>query len=169
MSRAFVKEDDFEAVVDLPERPRSPYPNYITPRGLHTLQARCQMLAEQQRELPASDDLASQHRRRQLEREWLTLSTSVQSAIVIDPAAQPHTDIRFGASVELLDEQDKVHRFILVGEEEVCVPQGQISWVSPLGKSLIGKQVGDIVSWERPLGNVELEILSFHYPTSGNS
>lgn len=169
MSRAFVKEDDFEAVEELPERPRSPYPNYITPRGLQNLQTRCRTLAEQHRALAASDDLASLNRRRQLERELHDLRTSLQSAIVIDPAGQVHDDIRFGATVELLDEQGRIHHFTLVGEEEICVAQGLISWVSPLGKSLIGKQAGDIVVWERPLGNAALEILSFRYPLGGNS
>jgi transcription elongation GreA/GreB family factor len=53
-----------------------------------------------------------------------------------------------------------VHPFTIVGEDEADVAQGKISWVSPLAKALLNARVGDVVTWRRPVGDKELQILS---------
>ncbi|MGQ0658723.1 MAG: GreA/GreB family elongation factor [Chromatiales bacterium] len=168
MSRAFVKEPDgAEAGEDLPERPHSPHPQYVTPRGLHLLNAELQQLRGRRTDLLAlGEDMTAMTQLRQVERDLRYIEHCVQNAIVVDPARQSHADVRFGASVDLLDEDGKTHRFAIVGEHEACVPDGLISWVSPLARSLIGRCVGDVVIWERPAGNVELEITDIAYPDS---
>jgi transcription elongation factor GreA len=50
--------------------------------------------------------------------------------------------------------------YYLVTSEEADAPQGKISTGSPIGKSLLGKEVGDIVKMQAPGGLKELEILS---------
>lgn len=165
MSRAFVKEPDGEqAEHDLPERPQSDLPNYITPAGLAMLREKWSALqAEQQLLKEEAEALASRNRQKMLEQELRYLDQRIAAAIVIDPAAQPHDAIRFGATVELLDENDKTWTFTLVGEDEDDPANNRISWASPLAKALMGKQVDDVAIWERPAGQLELEITAFHY------
>jgi len=168
MSRAFVKElDGDQPGEDLPERPQSPHPQYVTPHGLCLLNAELQQLRARRTELLAlGEDMAAATQLRQVERDLRYIEHCVQNAIVVDAARQPHADVRFGASVALLDEDANTHRFAIVGEHEACASKGQISWVSPLARSLIGRRVGDVVVWERPAGNIELEITEVSYPDS---
>lgn len=165
MSRAFVKEPDGEqAEYDLPERPQSALPNYITPAGLEALRAHWSALqAEQEQLKKATEALASRNRQKMLEQEFKYLDQRIQAAIVINPAEQRTDAIRFGATVELLDENDKTWRFTIVGEDEADPANNRISWASPLATQLIGKQVDDVVIWERPAGKLELEITDFFY------
>lgn len=165
MSRAFVKEPEGDqADEDLPHRPPSPHPNYVTPRGFQQLQARLQGLIEEREQLARdTGDLATKTRRKQIERDLRYVEGCLHTAIVVDAKQQSRNDIRFGAVVEVLDPDNKTHEFIIVGEDEACAPKGLISWVSPLARALLGKQAGDAIVWERPAGNVELEIVSFRY------
>jgi transcription elongation GreA/GreB family factor len=50
-----------------------------------------------------------------------------------------------------------------VGEDEADAAAGKISWVSPLARTLMGASVGDTVTWKRPAGDLELEIVSIRY------
>ncbi len=54
--------------------------------------------------------------------------------------------------------------FAIVGEDEADAAAGKVSWVSPLARALLGSSVGDIVTWRRPTGDVELEIVAIDYP-----
>jgi transcription elongation GreA/GreB family factor len=166
MSRAFVKEPEGEAAEeDLPLRGPSPYPNYVTPRGFSLLKARLQELEEERGRLGSPDaDLSAKTRIKQVKRDIRSLQESLERAIVVDPGLQSRDDVRFGAAVTVMDENQETHEFTIVGEGEACAPKGLISWVSPLAKALLGRRVGDTVIWERPAGNLELEIVSFHYP-----
>ena len=165
MSRAFVKEPDGEqAEYDLPERPQSDLPNYITPAGLEALRAQWSDLqAEQQQLKQQAEALASRNRQKMLEQELKYLEQRIGAAIVIDPKEQTTDAIRFGATVELLDENDKTWSFTIVGEDEADPANNRISWASPLASQLMGKQVDDVVIWERPAGELELEITDFSY------
>jgi transcription elongation GreA/GreB family factor len=169
MSRAFVKEPEGEAAEDdLPLRGPSPYPNYVTPRGFSLLKARLQKLEEERGSLDSPDaDLSAKTRLKPVERDIRALEDSLERAIVVDPRQQSRDDVRFGAAVTVMDEEEQSHQFTIVGEDEACAPKGLISWISPLAKALLGKRVGDTVIWERPAGNLELEIVSFHYPAEG--
>jgi transcription elongation factor GreB len=166
MSRAFVKEPEGDQAQDgLPERPLSPHPNYITPGGFRQLQSHLQALLQKRDELRAQgDDLSAKSQLGYLERELRYLAANIERAIIIDPKHQSHEDIRFGARASVMDEANKRYQFTIVGEEEACAPKGYISWLSPLAQALLGKRAGDRAVWERPVGNTELEILSFEYP-----
>lgn len=165
MSRAFIKEPEGDqAEDDVPERPQSDLPNYITPAGLEALRARLAELESEQKQLKdESEALASRSRKKSLEQEIKYLEQRLQSAIIIDPAKQPADTIRFGATVELLDENDKRWTFTIVGEDEADPANNRISWASPLAKELMGKEVDDVVVWERPAGKLELEVTGFRY------
>ena len=159
MSRAFVKESD-DAVDVGPVRPHSPHTNYVTPRGLQLLQQKVQDLARARSAIIGRDDLASVQRRRELERDLLYYNERLQRAVPVDPALQPLDKVHFGAAVTVEDAEGLQHEFILVGEDEADAAQGRISWVSPLAKALINARVGDVVSWRRPVGDMELEVLA---------
>lgn len=165
MSRAFVKEPEGDqAEDDLPERPQSDLPNYITPAGIEALRARLAELECEQKQLKdESEALTSRSRKKSLDQEIKYLEQRLQSAIVIDPAKQSDDAIRFGATVDLLDENDKAWTFTIVGEDEAEPNNNRISWASPLAKELMGKEVDDVVMWERPAGKLELEITGFRY------
>lgn len=165
MSRAFVKEPDGEqAEYDLPERPQSDLPNYITPAGLAGLRQQWHTLQQEQNELKQSEDsLTSRNRLKLLKQELQYLEQRIQSAIPIDPARQSTDAIRFGATVELIDNNDETYQFTIVGEDEADPDNNRISWASPLARELMGKQVDEVVVWERPAGTLELEVTDFRY------
>lgn len=164
MSRAFVKEPDGDtAENELPDRPLSEHPQYVTPRGMRKLHEELQALRTRRDELAAQgDDMSIKTQLKQVERDLRYVELCVQNAIVVT-TPESTSEIRFGATVDVIDEDGKRHQFHIVGEHEACAPTGLISWVSPLARSLIGRQVGDVIIWERPAGNIELEITKIAY------
>lgn len=165
MSRGFVKEDDLEhAGTDLPERPTSPHPNYVTPHGFKQLQQQASAL-EQER-LPLAqhkEDPVAQQRLAMIDRDLRYLHARLESAILVDPTAQATDTVLFGTTVEVEDEYGDSHTFMIVGEDEADISSNRVSWVSPLAKALIGQKIGDSVVWHRPVGDLELEIIAIHY------
>ena len=72
--------------------------------------------------------------------------------------------IVFGATVFVVEtEKDVRHKYIIVGEDESNSKENKISYTSPLGKALIGKEEGDSVIVKAPRGDVEYEIESFEF------
>jgi transcription elongation factor GreB len=166
MSRAFVKEsDDDLAAGELPERPLSSHPNYVTPRGLEQLQARVKELQGVHEKLAgqSADDSAAKQKLREVERDQRYFNAQLERVIIVDPAGQPRDEVRFGATVKILDESRKTHRFSIVGDDEADVAGGKISWASPLASAMIGARVGDVVKWRRPAGETEVEIVDIRY------
>jgi transcription elongation GreA/GreB family factor len=167
MSRAFTKESDDDLVAgELPERPIPAHPNYVTPAGHEQLQARVKALQEQHEKLAAQskEDSAAKQKLREIERDQRYFNTQLERAIVVNPSGQPPDRVHFGAAVKISDEDDKVHRFTIVGDDEADVAGGKISWASPLAKAMIGAKIGDTVKWRRPAGDVEVEIVEIRYP-----
>jgi len=166
MSRAFVKEsdDDFSAD-ELPERPVPVHANYVTPLGLEQLRARVRELAEQHEQLKAvsADDSEAKRKLREVERDQRYFITQLERAELVDPAQQPHGEVRFGATVEVEDADGVVQEFSIVGDDEADVAAGKISWGSPLARSLLGARSGDTVKWQRPAGTTEVEIIAIRY------
>jgi transcription elongation factor GreB len=165
MSRGFVKEDDLEhAGTDLPERPISEHPNYVTPAGLQQLQAQESVLEKERQHLaPLKDDPVAQQRLAMVERDLRYLQARLESALLVDPAQQSGEQVLFGAKVTVEDENGDRHVFMIVGEDEADIAANKVSWVSPLAKSLLGHKIGDSVTWLRPAGNQTLEITEIDY------
>jgi transcription elongation factor GreB len=167
MSRAFVKDsDDDLAAGELPERPLSPHSNYVTPQGLEQLQARLRELQEQHERLApqARDDSNAKQALRVVERDLRYFNAQLERAVVVDLHGQPRDEVHFGALVEIRDENDKTHSFTIVGDDEADVAVGKISWASPLAKAMMGARVGDTVTWTRPAGDADVEIVKISYP-----
>jgi transcription elongation factor GreA len=76
----------------------------------------------------------------------------VSRAQIIDPTTLSGDKIIFGATVTLLDENDKPVRYQIVGQTEADANKGRISYNSPLARALIGKQVGDEIEVTVPSG-----------------
>ena len=166
MSRAFVKENDLEhAGTDLPERPQSAHPNYVTPVGLRQLQQQAVALEQERLSLiPRKDDSIARQQIGMLDRDLRYVQGRLERAIPVDPSGQPADTVLFGAVVDLDDEAGHPHRYVIVGEDEADIGQNKVSWVSPLARALIGAKIGDTVKWRRPAGDLELEITAIHYP-----
>lgn len=167
MSRAFTKESTDDMVAgELPERPLPAHANYVTPEGRDLLQARVRSLQEMHERLAARsrDDSEAKQKLREIERDQRYFKAQLERAAVVNPADQPREEVRFGAAVTILDENDRKHRFTIVGDDEADVTAGKISWASPLAKAMIGARVGDTVKWHRPAGDAEVEIVAISYP-----
>ena len=83
---------------------------------------------------------------------------------VIDPASISQDKIAFGATVKLLDvDLDEEKKYMLVGPDESDIKQGRISIQSPIARSLIGKEEGDVVIVKAPAKTIEYEILEIRF------
>ena len=164
MSRAFVKENDLEhAGIDIPERPLSPHPNYVTLQGYQELQANIRNIEEELKNLKISEDNSLLEKKYRLERDLRYFLNRIKSAIKVDPKNQDKDKVLFSATVNLTDENDMKMMFKIVGEDEADTSKNKISYVSPLAKALIGSKVGDEILWERPVGNIYLIVDEISY------
>lgn len=159
MSRAFVNEDNAAAQVSQPvERQISEHPNYVTASGLAQLQAHVASLQAQHGEQSARGDSADKQRLADIERDLRYFNQRLQSAQRVTPAVSTEK-VQIGSWVTFADEEDNQQRVQLVGEDQADATSQLINWASPLGKALLGAEVGDEVSWKRPVGDQVIEIV----------
>jgi transcription elongation GreA/GreB family factor len=148
MSRAFVKEPDGDGVAEeVPERPVSLHPNYVTPRGLAQID-------EQLKRLESDYAASSEDRHRATVARDLRYWRSRRASAEVVPPAQSN-EVRFGSSFTIRRADGRVQSFRIVGEDEADPAAGSISYVSPLARAVSGKAVGDVLS----IGNDEAEII----------
>lgn len=143
MSKAFVKDDadapDEEA--PLPARPAERLP--ITPRGFAALRAELERLNAAGR--------GAQRRARLLEQ--------ILGGVYVQPPRSGSDEVGFGSTVTV-EADGARRRYTLVGPDEVDVEQGLVSASSPLGRSLLGRAVGDEVVVRRPKGDESITIVA---------
>jgi transcription elongation factor GreA len=96
---------------------------------------------------------AAKERQGQVEAMLADLEDRLSRALVIDPTTLSGDKVVFGATVTLLDEEEKKIRYQLVGQQEADAKVGRISYNSPLGRALIGKEVGEDVEVTTPAGD----------------
>ena len=96
---------------------------------------------------------AAKERQGQVEAAISEIEDKIGRAQIIDPSTLSGDKIVFGATVTLLDENDKSVRYQLVGETEADAKAGRISYNSPLGRALIGRVVEDEVELTVPSGD----------------
>jgi len=153
-------------------------PNYITPDGARKLSEELGRLrtVERPKTVQEVSDAAAQgdrsenaeyiygkKRLREIDRRMRFLTKRLESAVVIDPKTQRAQKIFFGATVEVEGEDGSRSVYVIVGEDESDFKAGRISWRSPVGRALLGKVVGDVVTVRRPAGETELEVVAFRY------
>ena len=91
------------------------------------------------------------------------LEAVLSRAEVIDPS-KFSGGVKFGATVQLLDEDtDEEKTYQIVGEHEASLEKGLLNMRSPLARSLIGKEEGDVVEVQTPGGLKSYEILSVRF------
>jgi len=153
-------------------------PTYLTRDGAKKLAAELNHLltVERTRVVQEVSDAAAQgdrsenaeyiygkKRLREIDRRVRFLTKRLDSAVVVEQQEGDHDVVRFGAQVEVRDENGKCSSYLLVGPDEADPAQGRLSFQSPLGRALLKRRVGDSVLVQRPAGEIEIEILSIRY------
>ena len=112
------------------------------------------------------DYIYGRKRLREIDRTLSHLSRIMKLAKVVDPAAQVSREqVRFGATVELADEEDERRTLTIVGDDEADAVQGRIGWSAPLARALIGAKVGDERTVRLPSGEKSYEVIAISYPS----
>lgn len=151
----------------------------LTPAGYRKLKEELERLLKEDRpkniqaiaEARAHGDLsenaeyhAAKEQQSFLEGRIQELKAKIARAQVIDPSTIKQSKVAFGATVKVLDvEADTEYVFILVGPEEADVKQGKISISSPVGRALIGKDVGDTATIKAPARTIEYEVVEISF------
>nr|BDT29525.1 transcription elongation factor GreB [Bacteriovorax sp. HI3] len=153
--------------------------NYITPQGFKRLQDELHQLARVERpevtktvawaasngdRSENADYIYGKKRMREIDKRVRFLSSRIELAVVVDPLSVKSEKVQFGATVTIADEEDGEEKTVsIVGVDEINTEKNQISWRSPLGSSLIGKEVGDTILLKVPAGTKSYEIIEIEY------
>ncbi|MGE0719752.1 MAG: transcription elongation factor GreA [Alphaproteobacteria bacterium] len=141
MSRAFVKEPDTDAVDDLPDRPVSQHPNYVTATGLAAIDETLRVLRDEWTAAQKAADRALLARVARDLRYWNARRASAQLA----PDPPDDGVVHFGSTVTILRADGRRQVFRIVGEDEADPAAGTLSWVSPLARAVLRRTEGDKV------------------------
>jgi len=153
--------------------------NPITPRGKLKLEEELNQLIRVDREnikkaIGSARELgdlkenaeyhSAKEKQSQIEGRIMQLQGALASCQVIDVTNITSTKIVFGATVTLFDTKKESEIVLqIVGQDEANFEAGRVSFVSPLGRALIGKESGDTVIVKAPKGDIEYEIISFEF------
>ena len=140
MSRAFTREDDF--VEDVPDRPVSSHPNFVTEHGLAQIDRKLESAQRAYSQTKALGDRDALARASRDLRYWNARRVSAQ-LVASDPAPK---SVQFGSTVTIKREDGRLQTYRIVGEDEADPSSGSISHVSPLARALLGRAVGETVS-----------------------
>jgi len=147
--------------------------NYITPEGLAKLKAEYSQLFHDERpkvvEVVAwaasngdrsenADYIYGKRRLREIDSRLRFLGGRLEKVFIVDPKTLSGKKVLFGATVTVVDEDDKVVTYQIVGEDEGDLSQGKISWKSPVAKALLGKNEGDEAVIQKPAGEETVTI-----------
>jgi transcription elongation factor GreB len=112
-----------------------------------------------------ADYIYGKRRLREIDRRLGYLAKIMKQAKVVDPAKQEARDqVRFGARVELVDEDDSRRTVTIVGDDESDASAGRIGWSAPIARALIGAKVGDERIVRLPSGERSYEVTAITYP-----
>jgi transcription elongation factor GreB len=155
-------------------------PRFITPEGFARIRAEYESLFAIERpklvetiawaaangdRSENGDYIYGRKRLRELDRRLSHLSRIMKAARVVDPAEQSARDqVRFGATVEVADEEDNRRILTIVGDDETDASAGRIGWNAPLSRSLVGARVGDERIVRLPSGEKSYEVMRIDYP-----
>jgi transcription elongation factor GreB len=181
MSKAFTKEtdgDDDEAL-GLPALP-SGARNYITPAGYARLRAELFTLMDDERPKVVEivhwaasngdrsengDYLYGKKRLREIDRRIRFLTQRLEMAEVVDPVVHHGSDqVFFGATVTYAEDSGTERTVTILGIDEADSLQGQVSWVSPIARTLLKARQGDELKLLTPAGVIDIEVLQVSYP-----
>lgn len=153
--------------------------NYITPAGYSRLQEELHQLSRVERpevtktvswaasngdRSENADYIYGKKRLREIDKRTRFLSKRLDAAVVVNPAVVKSDKVQFGATVTVCDEETGEEKTIsIVGVDEIDTEKNRISWRSPLGSSLISKEVGDTITVKIPAGTKTYEIMKIVY------
>ena len=113
-----------------------------------------------------ADYLYGKKRLREIDRRLAHLARIMKAAKVVDPARQEdRSQVRFGATVELADEDDQRRTLTIVGDDETDAATGRIGWSAPFARALIGAKVGEERVVRLPAGEKSYEVMAIRYPS----
>ena len=183
MSKAFTRETDADS--DDGEDPSlPPLPagsrNYMTPQGYATLRAELFSLLDEERpkiveivhwaasngdRSENGDYIYGKKRLREIDRRIRFLTQRLEIAEVVDPAVHHGSEqVFFGATVVYEEGDATQRRVTILGIDEADSLQGQVSWISPIARTLLKSRTGDELKLPTPQGVLNIEVLQVTYP-----
>ncbi len=186
MSKAFTKESDQDGEDDdspsLPALPQGTR-NYMTPAGYARLRAEFMQLLDVERpkivEIVSwaakngdrsenGDYLYGKKRLREIDRRLRFLTKRLDIAEVVDPSAHHGSDqIFFGATVTYANAKGEERTITIKGIDESDSLAGEVSWVSPIARTLLKAREGDELQLVTPVGVEPIEVVEVRYPKPG--
>jgi transcription elongation factor GreB len=181
MSKAFTKESesDDDDDIGLPPLPIGGK-NYITPAGYARIRAELFELIDVERPKVVEvvhwaasngdrsengDYIYGKRRLREIDKRIRFLTKRLEIAEISDPSVHFGSEqIFFGATVTYEDESGLQRTVTILGIDEADNLKQQVSWVSPIARTLLRAQVGDVVRLSSPGGNQDIEIIRVAYP-----
>jgi transcription elongation factor GreB len=182
MSKAFTRETDADDVGEDPSLPPIPAGgrNYITPKGYADLRAELFTLMDDERPKVVEivhwaasngdrsengDYIYGKKRLREIDRRIRFLTKRLEIAEVTDPSAHHGKDqIYFGATVKYVEESGEERTVTIRGIDEADSLKGEVTWVSPIARTLLKSSTGDVLKLVTPQGWREIEVLEVTYP-----
>ena len=152
--------------------------NYITPAGIAALKAEYHELMHVERPKVVevvtwaagngdrsenADYQYGKKRLREIDKRVRFLIGRIDKAEVVDPKLVKSLTVVFGATVTIVNEDEKEFTYQIVGEDEFDAKAGKVSWKSPLARALLGKKVGDEVLLQKPTGEEYVTIEEIEY------
>ena len=149
-------------------------PTYLTSAGLAKLEAELKNLKtvkrqevaqriQQAKEIGGTVDNAEYEETKNeqafIEGRILTLDNLTKSAVIISRRSKSAEVVDVGTTVTVLRDGGKETKYVIVGSTEVDPTKGKISNVSPIGKALLGKRVGDVAEISAPAGRINLKVV----------
>jgi transcription elongation factor GreB len=157
-------------------------PRFITPQGFARIRAEYEELFSTERpklvetiawaaangdRSENGDYIYGRKRLREIDRKLSHLSRIMKAAKVVDPATQEVRDqVRFGATIELADEDDNRRTVTIVGDDESDAASARIGWSAPIARALIGARIGDERIVRLPSGEKSYEVMAISYPAA---
>lgn len=187
MNKAFVRETDAD---DDEPRPQAPPPavgrrNYMTAQGHARLHRELVALTDEERPRVVEtvhwaakngdrsengDYIYGKKRLREIDRRIRFLTKRLEIAEVVDPSSHHGSDqVFFGATVTYVDDEDIERTVTIKGVDEADSRLHEVSWISPVARSLLGARQGDVLLLQTPSGEREIEILDVAYPAPASS
>ena len=181
MNKAFVREAE-EADDEEPSAPAfAPgAKNYITPVGYQRIHAELLDLIDNERPKVVEivhwaasngdrsengDYIYGKKRLREIDRRIRFLSKRLEIAEIVEPSVHHGSDqVFFGAKVRYMDDGGLERTVTILGVDEVDSSQGQVSWVSPIARTLLKARLGDMLRLVTPAGVVQIEVTEVQYP-----
>jgi transcription elongation factor GreB len=184
MNKAFTKEsddadDDGDDDVIAPSIPAG-VKNYLTPAGYAALRAELLGLLDVERPKVVDvvswaakngdrsengDYLYGKKRLREIDRRIRFLSKRLDIAEVVDPSVHHGKDqVYFGATVRYANARDEEHTITIKGVDESNSAAGEVSWITPMARAMLGSRVGDELRVVTPAGIDMVEVIAVHYP-----